>query len=253
MVFFFSFLVGIFLGSFLNVLIDRLSTGRGFVSGRSYCEVCKKTLKSFDLIPLFSYLFLKGKCRHCKAKIPFRLFLVEMLTGITATVCIYLFVTGSLPLYSSILIFLILFSFLGIFVADVVYGIIPDLFVVLSLVASLFYVLVEGLPLYSHIAAAFGSLFFFFFLFVITKGKGMGLGDVKLSFVLGLVLGFPQIIVALYLAFLTGAAISIILVVWRKLRFFGSTIPFGPFLVASSVVALFYGEVILSAFVQNFL
>lgn len=253
MLFLMVFLTGIFLGSFLNVLIDRLSTGRSFAKGRSYCEICKRTIKSFDLIPLFSYIILRGKCRHCKAKIPFRLFLVELLTGLIALVSLYLAFTGQLSPYSSLLIFLILMSFLGIFVSDVVYGIIPDLLVLLSLLATIFYVFVEQLPLYNHIAAGLGSLFFFLFLFIITKGKGMGFGDVKLSFVLGVLLGFPLIVVSLYLAFLTGAAVSIILVVWRKLRFFGSTIPFGPFLVASSVVTLFFGDVILSKFVENFL
>jgi prepilin signal peptidase PulO-like enzyme (type II secretory pathway) len=80
----------------------------------------------------------------------------------------------------------------------------------------------------------------------------MGFGDVKLSFILGFLLGYPLIIVSLYLAFLTGAAVAIILVVCRKTKFFGGSIPFGPFLVASTVISLFYGQEILRVFLMRF-
>lgn len=253
MTFILVFILGSALGSFLNVLIDRLSTDKPFVGGRSYCEDCKKELQGLDIIPLISYLILKGKCRHCKKKIPFRLFVVEFLTGLFSVLIFLLFLQGVFSLPAALLIFLIIYAFFGIFVADIVYGIIPDLLVIASLLGSFFYVAVQGFPLQNHLLSAFGTIAFFFFLFIITKGKGMGLGDVKLSFVLGFLLGFPLIIVSLYIAFLTGAVISIILVICKKLRFFGSTIPFGPFLVASSVVALFYGREILTVFIANFL
>ncbi len=248
-----SFIFGIFLGSFLNVLIDRLSTDRPFVKGRSYCEHCKKTLHPKDLIPLVSFLLLKGRCRYCRKSIPVRLFVVEFVTGLVAVFSIFVYLSGMSPLFVSVVLFVILFSFLGIFFADLYYGIIPDLLVLLSLISAFLYIMLLGLPLQTHLFAAGASLLFFVFLFIITKGKGMGLGDVKLSFVLGLLLGFPNIVVGLYLAFLTGAGVSIILVICRKLRFFGGTIPFGPFLIASSVITLFYGKDILNAFVQNFL
>lgn len=248
-----SFIFGIFLGSFLNVLIDRLSTDRPFVKGRSYCEHCKKTLHPKDLMPLVSFLLLKGRCRYCRKSIPVRLFVVELVTGLVAVFSMFVYLSGMSPLFVSVVLFVILFSFLGIFFADLYYGIIPDLLVLLSLIAAFLYIMLLGLPLQAHLFAAGASLLFFVFLFIITKGKGMGLGDVKLSFVLGLLLGFPNIVVGLYLAFLTGAGVSIILVICRKLRFFGGTIPFGPFLIASSVITLFYGKDILNAFVQNFL
>lgn len=247
------FIICICLGSFLNVLIDRLSTGRSFISGRSYCEKCKKALTAFELLPLISYLVLHGKCRHCKAKIPFRLFVVEFITGVLGVFVLYLVTQDIINLVVAIPLFFLLYSFFGIFVADIIYGIIPDFMVVLSFVSSFSYVWLLNLPLTNHVLSGVGTLAFFFFLYVITKGKGMGMGDVKLSFVLGFFLGFPLVIVSLYLAFLTGAVISIILVLWKKMRFFGGTIPFGPFLVASSVVSLFYGKEILSIFISNFL
>ena len=244
MVLFLSFIVGAFFGSFLNVLIDRLSTGRSFVKGRSYCEHCKKTLKPQDLVPLISYLYLKGRCRYCKVRIPLRLFLVETICGGTAA----LLALGTLGTFG-----VILFCFIGIFVADLVYGLIPDLFVVIIAIASLFYVLILGQSITQHVITGIASLLFFLLLFAITRGRGMGFGDVKLSFALGFLLGFPGIIVSLYLAFLTGAGVSIILVICRKLKFFGSTIPFGPFLVASAVVALFWGQQIFQMFIFRFL
>lgn len=253
MVVFLVFIFGAFLGSFLNVLIDRLSTDRPFVNGRSYCEHCKKTLQPRDLIPLVSYLLLKGKCRYCKKKIPFRLFFVELLTGITFVLLSLLYLNHFYSLPATILLAVILFCFIGIFFADIVYGIIPDLLVFISVLAVVSYILIMHLPLFIHLASGLGAMLFFLALFAVTRGRGMGFGDVKLSFVLGVLLGFPGIIVGLYLAFLTGAGVSIILVICRKLKFFGSTIPFGPFLVASTVIALFWGDIILSSFVSRFL
>jgi prepilin signal peptidase PulO-like enzyme (type II secretory pathway) len=247
-----AFIVGSTFGSFLNVLIDRLSTGRPFVKGRSYCEHCKKTLKSRDLIPLISYLLLRGKCRFCKAKIPPRLFVVELIVGLLFVGIALQVMSTSLLLLPAVLLTIILLSFIGIFFADIVYGIIPDMLVFISIIASTLFVFVSKQPIQNHLFAGLGSLVFFFLLFAITRGRGMGFGDVKLSFVLGLLLGFPMIIVALYIAFLTGAAISIILVIWRKIRFFGGTIPFGPFLIGGTVITLFFGKIILSEFLTRF-
>lgn len=247
------FVVGAALGSFLNVLIDRLSTGRPFVTGRSYCEHCKKTLKIWDLLPIISFIMLRGRCRYCKAKIPLRIFVVELLIGVLCAGIYYQILINAISLISGIALFVLLFAFIGIIFADFIYGIIPDLLVGISFFAGIIFILNQNLPLANHILAGVGTLIFFLALFLGTKGKGMGFGDVKFSFVMGFLLGFPNIIVGLYLAFLTGAACSIILVVWRKVRFFGGTIPFGPFLIVSTIIAVFYGEAILTYFLTRFL
>ena len=234
------------------MLIDRLSTGRSITKGRSYCEKCKKTLKPIDLIPIFSYIFLIGRCKHCKAHIPIRIFVVEMLSGIIFAL-LYFQVASSLLLpLSAICLSVILLCFVGIFFADLEYGIIPDLLVIGAILASFFYLFFQGLPMPTHVLSGLGSFAFFLLLFVVTKGRGMGLGDVKFAFVLGLLLGSPMTVVSLYLAFLTGAGVSIILVICKKLRFFGSTIPFGPFLVVSTIITLFYGDALLKFFLQKF-
>lgn len=236
------FAIGAVLGSFLNVLIDRLSTGRKFTTGRSYCEYCKKTLKVADLVPIFSYLFLTGKCRYCKRSIPFRIFFVELFCGLLFP---FLYIYGLQSGYSLSAVpflFLVLWTYIGIFFADFEYGIIPDLLVGMSILATVPYLLITGMPFSNHMISAFGTFLFFLLLHLATKGKGMGLGDVKLAFSLGLLLGFPLVVVGMYVAFLTGAAIAIILVICRKLRFFGSTIPFGPFLIFAAYFALFLGN-----------
>ncbi len=247
-----SFAFGAVFGSFLNVLIDRLSTGRSFVGGRSYCEKCKKTLSLTDLVPVWSYLLLRGRCRYCKSRIPFRLFLVELFSGVLVSAIITSGFAGGSSLLPLILICVILLCFVGIFLADIEYGIIPDLMVGVCAFASLLLVFIQGKPIIEYFASGIGSFLFFLFLFLITRGRGMGFGDVKLAFVLGLLLGFPLIIVSLYLAFLTGAGISIILVIWRKIRFFGGTIPFGPFLVATAGITYFFGKEIMDFFLKTF-
>jgi leader peptidase (prepilin peptidase)/N-methyltransferase len=248
-----AFICGCFLGSFLCVLIDRLSTGRSFVKGRSYCEHCKKTLQPIDLIPLFSYLFLNGKCRYCHHKIPFRLFYIEFLAGVIVASLASFLHQGFISPLSAISLCAILLCFTGIFFADIIYGIIPDAFSIAILLFSFLYLFSINSSMLNHLLAGLGALAFFLVLFVATKGRGMGFGDVKLSFVLGFLLGFPGIVVALYIAFLTGAVVSLILVIWKKLRFFGGTIPFGPFLIISAIAALFYGDTLLQAFMARFL
>lgn len=253
MEYFLLFIIGISLGSFLNVLIDRLSTDRPFIKGRSYCENCKKTLEPVDLIPLLSYLILKGRCRHCKKMIPIHLFLVELLIGIL-TIFVYQFsiMTGQSAI-ATVSLFVILYTYIGIFVADILYGIIPDLMLLVSIISSAIFIQNQNLPYVTHLLSAICASAFFLFLFLVTRGRGMGFGDVKLSFGMGLLLGFPNIVVALYIAFLTGAFISIILVLWKKLRFLGGTIPFGPFLVGGTIIAFFYGSEISSWIIQNYL
>ncbi len=248
-----TFIFGATVGSFLNVVIDRLSTGRSIIYGRSYCEGCRKTLKAYDLLPIVSYLVLRGKCRYCKAKIPLRILIVETLSALTFASIYLSIVTASISLLPGIFLGIIIYSFIGIFFADLEYGIIPDFLVIVSTVSSLLYLLSSNGLVIPHLIAGFATLAFFLLLFVITKGRGMGLGDVKLSFMLGFFLGFPSIIVALYLAFLTGAGVSIILVVWKKIRFLGGTIPFGPFLVGSAIIAYFFGTTIIQRFLMGIL
>lgn len=250
---FILFIFGLSVGSFLNVLIDRLPKGESPVKGRSHCDKCKKTLKWYDLIPLLSFLILKGKCRYCKTKLSFYYPIIEFTTGVMF-VLTFLFV-GSMNHELRIMdlgyyLFLVS-SLIVIFFADLKYGIIPDKVLFPAVAISFLYLFINHSSLIiNHFLAGLGASLFFLLLFLITRGRGMGFGDVKLSFLMGLILGFPNIIVSLYVAFLTGAIIGCILILWQKKRIRGTTIPFGPFLAIGTLISIFFGESLIQSFLQ---
>lgn len=253
-IFLLIFLLGLCVGSFLNVVIDRIPQKKSIIKNRSHCDFCKKTLAWYDLIPIVSFLLLKGKCRYCGSALSLQYPAVEFATGLLFLSILSLYVPLALSLNSipfilssiegsmvSIVFLLIVFSsLLAIFVIDIKYGIIPDAI----LFPITFLTFISLILNYEFLIPAFLSgvvcfLLFFFIVFV-TKGRGMGFGDVKYAFFMGLFLGYPTIVIGLYAAFLTGAALSLILIVVRKKRF-GQTIPFGPFLVIGTFIGYFWG------------
>lgn len=252
---FFIFIIGISIGSFLNVVIDRLPFGKP-ITGRSHCDRCGKILSWFDLVPLFSFLFLCGRCRFCKAKLSWYYPIVELTTGILFILtCITIIKIFTVIIIIGLVFFLfIVSSLIVIFFTDLKYGIIPDKVVYPTIVITFLFIIFHfPFSISQHIFSAFGSFLFFLLLFFITRGRGMGLGDVKFAFLQGLLLGWPNILIGVYAAFLTGAVAAIILVVWGKKRFRGSTIPFGPFLVIGTIIALFWGAAIWQKAVQGLL
>lgn len=237
------FLLGAIFGSFVNVIIDRLPRGESFLSGRSHCESCKKELKPYDLIPVVSFLLLKGKCRYCKKPISRRTIGMEVLTGFLFVLLYSVFQANLLQFAFLCAISLIILS---IAVIDIDHGIIPDsLLGVLGVVSVFYLVFFMRNAFVSHLIAGLSALMFLLVIFLITKGRGIGFGDVKYVFFIGLLLGGPLVIVALYGAFLTGAFISIILIVLHKKKLKGSTIPFGPFLSLGMFISILYGKQIL--------
>lgn len=249
----FLFILGTCVGSFLNVLADRLPNNKNPFKGRSYCDHCKKTLKWYDMIPLLSFFLLKVRCRYCKVKLSFYYPFIEVVTG-AMFVCIYLLVIHQIPQINSQLSaisFLAYYLFIAsslivVFFADLKYGIIPDSIILVSVFVSLGYFLIFNPSLLLiNLVSALGSFLFLLLLHIVTKGKGMGLGDVKFAVLMGLFLGFPNIIAAFYLAFLTGAIVGIILIIWKKKKLRTDTLPFGPFLVFGTLISLFWGEKIM--------
>ncbi|MDP1722708.1 MAG: prepilin peptidase [Candidatus Gottesmanbacteria bacterium] len=227
------FIFGLAVGSFLNVLIDRLPRGEDVITGRSVCDHCKKVLRWYELIPLLSFFLQRGRCRRCHEKLFWQYPVVEL---VTAVGFVYLQSQAlefpqSLALVGWLLFFC---SLLVIFVADFKYQIIPDSMVIIGIVG----VLLQGQALW---LSALGAGGFFFLLWLVTRGKGMGLGDVKFAFLMGLLLGFPNIIVASYLAFLTGAVVGVILILTGKTQL-RAHIAFGPFLVLGTIIALGWGK-----------
>lgn len=248
---FLSFLYGICIGSFLGVVIQRLPLGKSITKGRSYCDSCKHSLSWHDLIPLFSYLSLRGRCRYCKKSIGIASIGYELLTGLGFVLCV-LMTQFSLMHFSLTSLLSLLYAWYLFCVLEVVFFVdlrhyyIPDVVIFPAMVISLGYAFCYHFPtLLSYASSGAIAGAFFLFLYVITKRKGMGLGDVKFAVLMGLILGFPQIIVALYIAFLTGAVIATILIICRVLKLRGSIIPFGPFLVVGTFISYFWGNVLV--------
>jgi len=258
--------MGMIVGSFLNCVIYRLETSGNFLKGRSFCPHCKHELSWQDLIPIFSFLILKGKCRYCQRKIPLHYPLVELATGFLFVMIFHLSTKDFLlcsaehssflecsgfqflvPLY-----YLIISCFLiVVFVYDLKHFIIPDRVIYPAIFIAFLYNIFHSLFiihnskfLIQSLSSAFGAALFFLLIVLVSRGRWMGVGDIKLAFLMGLFLGWPNILVALFLAFFIGAVIGIILMVLKK-KNLKSEIPFGPFLVTGTFLALFWGEKII--------
>ena len=244
------FLLGLCVGSFLNSVIYRLKTEESILISRSHCPYCQHLLGFWDLIPLFSFIFLRGRCRYCKKRISWQYPLVELASGI-------LFVLFSLKILSfelSALFFqlskLILPLFfvsllIIIFVYDLKWSLIPDKIVWLGITIALLALFFQFPRLFSHLLAG-GLAGGFFLLMVLVSGeKWMGWGDVKLGLLMGLILGWPDVLIALFLSFIFGALVGITLVLAKK-KTLKSQIPFGPFLSGATIIVLLVGKELLN-------
>ncbi len=240
-------LFGLIIGSFLNVLIYRLNT-EGSPSpffGRSFCPHCQHVLNWFDLVPIFSFISLNGRCRYCRSPIGLRYPTVELVTALSfAAVALYTGIQAPLLLAENLILTAVLIL---IFFSDWIFGLIPDEAVIMLGLLGLAAHIGNG----EELALAFSSGLVFASLFalliVLTRGRGMGWGDVKLVLVMSLVLGWPNILLALWLGFVAGGIVSLTLVLLQRKKF-NETIALGPFLVLGTAVAYFYGPTIISAF-----
>lgn len=226
----------------MGVLSDRLPKNKSIL-GRSHCDYCKKSLSPFDLVPIVSYFVLQGKCRYCKKPLSLFYPIIEITTGLLFVV---LYLASQGETLQTVFNILLTSSLLVIFFADLKYGIIPDKILLFLTIITLPYLFFSNSNLIAHIFSAAGAFAFFLIIYLATKGRGIGFGDVKFSAVLGLTLGFPQIIIALYLSFLTGSVASIILILWGKKRLKGDTISFGPFMVAGAILSILFSKELIS-------
>ncbi len=245
--YFFTFIFGLIIGSFLNCFIYRLEKEET-LAGRSYCPHCKHSLMWLDLIPVFSFLLLGGKCRYCSKKISIQYPLVEFLTA-----SIFLLIFMTTPDLAKTGIFLNIFFLwyiasvlIIIFVYDLKFYLIPDsvLFPAIAII-FLFRISDFGLrisPLFTnYLLAVMIASGFFLGIFLISRGRWMGFGDVKLAILLGLLLGFPNILVGLFLAFLLGAVAGLTSMALHK-KGLKSEMPFAPFLILGTFFAFFGGR-----------
>lgn len=245
------FISGLTLGSFLNVLIDRLPAGESIWRGRSHCDYCKKTLRWYELIPVVSWLIQGGCCRRCHKSLSIQYPTVELTTAILAVYIFQQFASSLIVLSSYCLI---IFPLLVIFITDLKYQIIPDAMIVIGIIGALLRLVLTinyqlsaqpaGGSTLNYFFSALAAAGFFYLIWRLTRGRAMGRGDANLAFLLGLILGFPLIIVALYAAFLTGASVGVILILAGN-KTLKSKLAFGPFLIAGTLIAWFWGEMII--------
>ena len=254
-----GFVIGICVGSFLNVCIDRLPRGQSIVKPPSHCPICGRKLKLIELIPLASYLWLRGRCGSCGTRIPKRIIGVELGTGL-----LFAFLSFSYGLGVQFLILALCGSlFLVLAVIDLDHRLILNKIVYpaigINLLLSPFWPSLgfarpflggDGM-VHSFLGSLAGGLIFFSFLFAITLifSGGMGWGDVKMAALIGLITGFPSVLMAMMISFLISGAVAVLLIAVR-LRTRKEAIPFGPFLSLGAFVALLWGPEIIAWYLR---
>jgi leader peptidase (prepilin peptidase) / N-methyltransferase len=242
-------LLGLIIGSFLNVVAWRLPRGESLVKPRSKCPGCGTQLKAYDNIPVFSWLALRGRCRGCGEKISARYPLVEAITAALYVLVVALTV-HDVP---QMLLGLVLVTFLvPIAVIDLDVRRIPNALTgPAALLAVAIGAVLDPGHLPEQLAAGAGAMLFFYLPALIHK-KGMGMGDVKLVAVLGLYLGravAPAIFIALILGVVAGAAVIAAKGVSDGRR---AKIPFGPFLAVGGLIAFFVGDELVDSYINTF-
>lgn len=270
-IFLFIFIFGTVIGSFLSVVIFRLPNSESIVWGRSKCPKCHKPLSYKSLIPVVSYVIQSGRCTNCHSPISSIYPFIELVTASLFIFALYLSMQVVGPIWLITLTFVYLCVLFAVLVAltfiDFIYFLLPDVLVFLALgITAVYHILLFGLAYYlgnpgilpSLATVLYGYAFgfavalFFFMLILATKGKGMGGGDVKYALVLGAAAGWPNAVVAIFTAFVSGAVISLILIALKK-KTMKQTIPFGPFLIFGTIVGMVYGRYIIDFYLQNIL
>jgi leader peptidase (prepilin peptidase)/N-methyltransferase len=248
------FIYGLLIGSFLNVIIYRVPREENIAWPGSHCPDCGHGLKWYDNIPLLSYLLLRGRCRYCDGGISLQYPLVEALNGI---IYVFLYIFFYQVKLDFVFLALISSTLLAILVIDLKEQLIPDVLVVIVLISSIIHKallhFLEGIP-YPLTDSLLGLIIAggLFLLIVFVSRGGMGGGDVTLIGALGFVLGLKGILTVIFLSFVIGSVISIFLLAAR-IKSRKDPIPFGPFIVISFYITLFFGDNILNWYTGLFI
>lgn len=234
------FILGASLGSFLSVPIHRIHTGdKGILLGKSACPHCNKKLGPKELVPIFSYLFQGGKCGKCKGPISWHYPVLELSTGLLF-VAMAAMGMDPLPLYLFYVLVLIF-----IFFYDLLYKEIPDVVMLPSILLAFIATFHPAtVTVWNGLLGAFVLMFFFFVQILLSKGKWLGGGDLRIGAFMGLILGFKLTILAVFFGYLIGAVVSVFLLLTGKVTR-KTMVAFGPFLVLGTLIAVFYGDLII--------
>jgi leader peptidase (prepilin peptidase)/N-methyltransferase len=237
----FAFAPGLALGSFLNVVAARVPLRRSIVRPPSACMSCSREISWYDNLPLLSWALLRGRCRHCQARIPFVYPAVELLTGLLLAGCVLAFgPTAEAAVAAFFCLVLVTVSAI-----DLEHQIIPNRIVLPATVVVLAANTARDLSPEWALAALGGSTFLL--VAALVYPAGMGMGDVKLAILMGAALG-RTVSVALMAGMLAAMIPSVVLLARHGSKARKMGIPFGPFLAIGSVVALFWGHAILDAY-----
>jgi len=244
-------LLGMVVASFLNVCCDRLPARQSLVYPPSHCPACQRRLAAKDLIPVFSYLWLRGRCRYCQASIPRRLLWVEVGTGVLFGFTYWHY---GLDIELAIILFYCCL-FIVLLVIDLEHGLILNKVVypamAVALLISIFLPQLEIVPEIKQAAIGGGIGLGLFLLVVLISREGMGWGDVKMAALIGLVVGFPLVFVALLMGIILGGLVAGVLLLF-KIKKRKEAIPFGPFLSLAAMATLLWGSKILSWYLDLF-
>lgn len=244
----FVFVFGLLVGSFLNICIYRMPKKESIVFGRSHCTTCSVEIKNHDLIPVFSYLILGGKCRNCKSKISIKYLVVELLNAFLYLLTFIFFkFSADFFIYAVLMSILIIISLI-----DYEIKIIPNILILFILfigILSIFFS--PQLFWYERIIGFFAASLPFLLASIISRG-GMGGGDIKLMAVCGLILGWKLILISLFIGCILGTIYGFIA---RKKNgsFLKASIPFGPFLSTAMVISIFFGNPLILWYTSSFL
>lgn len=249
-------LFGIIVGSFLNVCVDRLPSKKSLIYPPSQCDVCQRRISPKDNIPIISFLFLRGQCRYCGARIPFRVLVLELATGFMFAGLFLNF--GKSPAFPVITLYSCILLVLA--VIDLEQGLLLNVIVYPSMLLAVFFniflpaVILKG---YSPHNGFFNGLlagavgFVVLLLPAVISKTGMGWGDVKMAGMIGLMTGFPNVLVAVFGGVILGGIwASLLLLLKKKSR--KDTIPFGPFLALGCFFALLWGVKIVEWYLKLF-
>lgn len=244
-------IVGLCVGSFLNVVIYRLPNKMNLAFPASHCTTCDYTLKWYDNIPVLSYVILGGKCRSCKQRISPRYMLVEIVNALLWTLSVFVFwdssAEGRIYAVTAAVISSVLVC---IFFIDLEHMIIFNRFTVIIAISGLATMFTDGFTKwYDHIIGALvgGGVFLaiYFGAILIIKREGLGFGDVKLAAAAGFMLGWQKLILAILLASVVASVVLLLLKAIRKDEK-NKEYPFGPFISAGVLVAMFFGAPLIN-------
>ncbi|MCR4308309.1 MAG: prepilin peptidase [Candidatus Berkelbacteria bacterium] len=245
-----AFLFGLAYGSFLNVVILRFDDLQSIAKDRSHCPNCKTQLSWWDLVPLFSFAYLQGKCRYCKKPISWQYPIVELLTAVLVAASYYLlFTSQNLVMWQSIVgmisLIIVIGSMMTILVHDLTEMMVPDLMSNLLLGASIVFTLVVHHDPLGLLYSALVGFLPIMLLVLPSRGKWMGEGDIKIAGALAILVNWPNAVAFLILTFLLGGIFGSVALATKRVKM-KTAVPFGPFLIIASIIILFWGDSITS-------